>query len=198
LRGRYKKRIILGSSAHGLREVRVTLRNIARFAAPIIAAAFLALPQDAKAADCRPFLAGPSNAEIPALNKFAIVMVVMSRTGQASYARGAVAYRGPLAIAPGVIRPAMWRTSPGQASELFNLEPILTQRQLPPPDEPFQHLVDIQISVGITARVSLKFAINNEIVQFDGTCSAGGVIHGTRLTRDYLLFLKRPEPGGGL
>ena len=170
----------------------MTLRTMTRVAAPIIAAACIALPQAAEAADCRPFLAGPSDAELPAVNTFAIVMVVMSRTGQATYARGAATYRPALVTNFGAIRPAMWRTAPVAASELFNLEPILTQRQLPPQTEPFQHLVDVQIRVGVTARVSLKFMINGEIVDFDGTCSTGGVIHGTRATRDYLLFLKRP------
>lgn len=168
-----------------------------RLAASIAATILFAVPGQALAANCAPFLVAPTDAETAAgPDAFSFSMVTTSRLGQASYSSGKAAYRGVLTVStpglPSIPRPPLWRTPSGSpADHLMDLQSDLLKRPNPDAFRQFQG-VDIQVVPGIKAKVSVKFIGTGVVAQFEGVCSTGGVIHGTTPTIDFLIYLRRP------
>jgi hypothetical protein len=161
------------------------------------AIALSSVSQAAWAADCRPFLAAPTDAEIAA-NIFSISMVTLSPNGKATYAFGKAVYQPPQRRHLGqtvFFTPAVWRTPEGTgATYLTDLNKTL----LRVPQSQAEALpgfvgVDLQLIVGTNAGVRIKYlsppGVHHEL---NGTCSTGGVIHATTPVVDFLIVLTRP------
>ncbi|HEX5004693.1 MAG TPA: hypothetical protein VFV65_05215 [Gemmatimonadales bacterium] len=121
------------------------------------------------------------------------VVVTLNKNGVASYSELSVAYREAGPAPSGGVRPPSW------ASNRDNPAPqLFSDRTSAPASGVMRQPFDITQSDTLGLTISVESSPNVSIVlrswgdvraTFRGTCSAGGVIHGSTPDVDYLIYI---------
>ena len=149
-----------------------------------LAVALLAmLPAPAIAASCLPALAAPESNET---GPFEFIMTTLDRTGVATYARGSATYRdrlaGPAPSSPRWLSPTdgpatLYRDIGRRVTEQSRLDVLAT--------------VSINVTSAVSPAITIRFLDTGVTHRLTGTCSTGGIIHGTSPVISALIHLKR-------
>lgn len=143
---------------------------------------FLALiPAPALAESCLPFLTPREN-----VTGTSITMSTLNKNGVASFSIGSLVYRPPL-TRPRPI-PARWTSQVGAPVKQFFSDRAATTPSEVGFDPARSDQLSVSISVAASPAVEIRLrSWGNAAVRFTGTCSAGGVIHGSTPDVDYLI-----------
>jgi hypothetical protein len=146
----------------------------------------VASPQNAVAQSCLPFLTNQNQ------NLNIVSIVTLNKNEVASWSGSTVSYLRPTRVGQRV-RPAQWVTYNVKdgAPQLFSdrSSGVGTVK-----NQPFDIAQADSINVSFTIEASPLVTVTfrsrgNTKATFSGTCSVGGVIHGSTSDTDYLLFL---------
>jgi hypothetical protein len=171
--------------------MKIKIINISLMAA---FALLVAVPQtSAVAQSCLPYLTKQDR------YNYGVQLVTLNKNGVASSSSSGVSYREGIKIRPLGFSPAQWSTDnffapkdvakqlfsdrASGGSDIAKIQPFdITQADL------INVVITVQASPQVT--VTLRTWGNTKAV-FRGTCSTGGIIHGSTPDVDYLLFLTK-------
>lgn len=147
------------------------------------------VPQASVAQSCLPYLTKQ------AYYNYGIQLVTLNKNGVASSSSFEVSYKEGIKIRPTGFGPAQWSTdnffAPKDAAKQ-----LFSDRSSGAKSQPFDitqaDLINVVITVEASPQVTVTLRTwGNTKAVFRGTCSSGGVIHGSTPDVDYLLFLTK-------
>jgi hypothetical protein len=151
------------------------------------------VPRGAVAQSCLPYLTKQDQ------YNYGVQLVTLNKNGVASSSSFGVSYKAGIKIRSIGFRPAQWSTDnffapKDVAKQLFSDRTSggfdITKMQ--PFDITKADLINVVITVEASPQVTLTLRTwSNSKAVFRGTCSNGGVIHGSTPDVDYLLFLNK-------
>ncbi len=165
--------------------------KIIKMSLVVVFGMLVAAPQHSIAQSCLAYL---TNQEGTAGNT--IRLVTLNKNGVASWSNFEVSYKAGGKSPTGGVRPASWSTynpPKDEAKQLFSdrYSGVGTAKTQPF-DIAQADLINVIITVEASPQVTVTLRTwGNTKATFRGTCSAGGVLHGSTPDVDYLLFLSK-------
>lgn len=166
--------------------------NIIRLSLVFAFGFLAAFPQHSVAQSCLPFLTKQENS---ASNT--VKFVTLNKNGAASWSSFSVSYKTGGKSPTGGLRPAQWFTDNASDPKKDEAKQLFSDRatgvgtaKMQPFDIAQTDLINVLITVEASPQVTVTLrSWGNKKATFRGTCSAGGVIHGSTPDVDYLLVL---------
>ncbi len=170
--------------------MRITIIKISLIVAFVL---LVVVPQVSVAQSCLPYLTKQD------YYNYGIQLVTLNKNGVASSSSFEVSYKEGIKIRPIGFRPAQWSTNnyfepKDAAKQLFSDRTSggFDKAKSQPFDITQADLINVVITVEASPQVTVTLRTwGNTKVVFRGTCSSGGVIHGSTPDVDYLLFLTK-------